>query len=62
MGLVLITWYKAGARWKPQALTPGKAVVELFSNTLSAPRLWREGAVGALEGGEWRDHPERHKR
>jgi hypothetical protein len=30
MGLVLITWYKAGARWKPRALTPGKAVVELF--------------------------------
>lgn len=47
VGLVLITRYKAGATWKPQALTPGKAVMELFSNTLSGPR-YGEKALSAL--------------
>jgi hypothetical protein len=47
VGLVLITQYKAGAKWKPQVLTPGKAVLEIFSNTLSAQR-YADQALSSL--------------
>lgn len=38
VGLVLMTQYKDGARWRPRKLTAGKAVLELLFNTVSARR------------------------
>lgn len=34
--LVISTSYKAGARWRPRPLTPGRGVLELLANTVSA--------------------------
>jgi len=36
VGLVLSTRFKDGGRWRPRALTQGKAVLELLANTVSA--------------------------
>lgn len=38
VGLVLLTQFKSGARWRPRQLTPGKGVLELLFNTVSARR------------------------
>ena len=38
VGLVLMTRYKGGAKWRPRRLTPGKGVLELLFNTVSARR------------------------
>jgi hypothetical protein len=38
VGLVLMTGYKRGATWRPRKLTPGKGVLELLFNTVSARR------------------------
>ncbi len=47
IGLVLMTKYKPGATWRPKKLTPGKAVLELLNNTVSARRD-PEAALSAL--------------
>ena len=38
VGLVLMTQFKRGARWRPRKLTSGKGVLELLINTVSARR------------------------
>lgn len=38
LGLIMLTEFKAGAKWRPRALSPGKAVLALLSNTVSARR------------------------
>lgn len=38
VGLVVVSEYKAGARWRPQALTPGVGTLALLSNTVAARR------------------------
>jgi len=38
VGLVLMTQFKSGARWRPRTLTAGKGVLELLFNTVSARR------------------------
>lgn len=38
VGLVLMTQFKRGARWRPRKLTAGKGVLELLFNTVSARR------------------------
>jgi hypothetical protein len=38
VGLVLISRYKSGARWRPRKLTAGKGVLEMLFNTVSARR------------------------
>lgn len=38
IGLVLLTRFKEGARWRPRRLTAGKGVLELLLNTVSARR------------------------
>ncbi|HYJ87568.1 MAG TPA: hypothetical protein VEW46_16015 [Pyrinomonadaceae bacterium] len=38
VGLVLMTQFKDGARWRPRSLTPGKGVLQLLFNTVSARR------------------------
>jgi len=38
VGLVLMTRYKNGARWRPRKLTAGKGVLEMLFNTVSARR------------------------
>jgi len=35
---VAITRFKQGANWRPRRLTPGKGVLELLANTVSARR------------------------
>jgi len=48
VGLVMVTEYKAGARWKPRQLSGGQAVLALLANTVSARRR-PEKALGALQ-------------
>jgi hypothetical protein len=38
VGLVLMTGYKRGASWRPRKLSPGKGVLEMLFNTVSARR------------------------
>jgi hypothetical protein len=38
VGLVLMTRFKSGARWRPRKLTAGKGVLEILFNTVSARR------------------------
>jgi hypothetical protein len=38
VGLVLMTQFKSGARWRPRKLTAGKGVLEMLFNTVSARR------------------------
>jgi hypothetical protein len=35
VGLVVVTQYRAGARWRPRQLTPGRGVLALLDNTVS---------------------------
>jgi hypothetical protein len=48
VGLVLMTRFKEGARWRPRKLTPGEGVLGLLANTVSARRN-PERALGALQ-------------
>jgi hypothetical protein len=48
VGLVLVTQFKEGVSWKPRKLSPGKGVLELLSNTVSARRN-PEKALVALQ-------------
>jgi hypothetical protein len=48
VGMVLMTQYKNGARWRPRKLTSGKAVLEMLFNTVSARRN-PERALATLE-------------
>jgi hypothetical protein len=38
VGLVVVTEYKAGARWQPRNLSPGQAILALMANTVAARR------------------------
>lgn len=38
VGLVLLTSYKKGARWRPTSLSPGKSVLAILDHTVSARR------------------------
>ena len=38
VGLVLISNYKSGARWRPQRLSPGQGALEMLAHTLNARR------------------------
>ena len=49
VGLVVMSQYKAGARWQPQTLSPGLGLLELLANTVSARRA-AERALATLEG------------
>ena len=55
VGLVLMTQFRDGVRWQPRKLSPGKGILELLSNTVSARRS-PEKALVALQhvtaGGE----------
>ena len=47
--LVLLTRYVAGSHWRPRAITRGRAVVEIFQNTL--PAIERpKWAIQAIRG------------
>jgi hypothetical protein len=48
VGLVAVTKYVAGARWRPRVLTAGQGVVALMPDTL-AGRLDPDGVLGVLE-------------
>lgn len=48
VGLVLMTKYKCGAKWRPRTLTPGKGVLEMLFNTVSA-RKSPEKALSTLQ-------------
>jgi hypothetical protein len=48
VSLVLMTEYKANARWRPRQLTPGQGVLALLSNTVSARRS-PEKALASLQ-------------
>ena len=36
VGLIVVTAYRAGARWQPRVLSPGQALLALIENTLMA--------------------------
>ncbi len=38
VGLVVVTSYRQGARWRPRRLSPGRAVMALLAHTVSARR------------------------
>ena len=48
VGLVLLSRFQEGATWRPRRLSPGKAVLELFANTVSARRS-PDQALSALQ-------------
>ena len=48
VGLVAVTKYRAGGRWRPRPLTSGQAVLALMEDTLSA-QLDPEGAFRVLD-------------
>lgn len=53
--LVISTKYRAGARWRPRQLTPGRGVLELLANTVSArsqTRLAFASLPRAIRGAE----------
>ena len=37
-GLILITRYREGGRWRPRPISPGQGMLELLANTVSAQR------------------------
>jgi hypothetical protein len=47
VGLVLLTRYEAGARWRPRPLSPGRALLELLDHALAA-RYAPEKVMDAL--------------
>jgi len=38
VGLVVVSRYQAGARWRPRALSPGQGLLEVLANTVPARR------------------------
>jgi len=48
VGLVLMTQYKSGARWRPRKLSAGSGVLEMLFNTVSARRS-PERALSTLQ-------------
>ena len=48
VGLVLMTQFKSGARWRPRRLSPGRGVLEMLFNTVCARRS-PEKALAALQ-------------
>ena len=48
VGKILVTHYKTGSKWRPRQLSPGKAVLALLSNTVSARRQ-PENALATLQ-------------
>ena len=48
VGLVLMTQFKNGAQWRPRKLSPGKGVLEMLFNTVSARRS-PEKALATLQ-------------
>ncbi len=48
VGLVLMTQFKRGARWRPRKLTAGRGVLEMLFNTVSARRS-PEKALATLQ-------------
>jgi len=48
VGIVLMTGYKRGAKWRPRKLSPGKGVLEMLFNTVSARRS-PERALATLQ-------------
>jgi hypothetical protein len=50
VGLVVVTQYKAGARWRQREISSGQAVLALLANTVSARRS-PDKALGALKKG-----------
>jgi hypothetical protein len=47
VGLVVITRYRAGARWRPRPVSPGRGGIELLAHTVAARRR-PAGALRAL--------------
>lgn len=53
VGLVAVTTYQAGARWRPRALSPGQAVLALLDHTVQArvrPRFALESLARVTSG------------
>jgi hypothetical protein len=48
VGLVVLSGYRAGARWRPARLTPGPALLELLAHTVPI-RKRPEASLGALQ-------------
>ncbi len=48
VGLVIVSSYKAGARWRPRTVTAGQAILELLAHTISA-RQQPEKALSVLQ-------------
>lgn len=48
VGLVIVSSYKAGARWRPQKVSAGQAILELLAHTISA-RQQPEKALTVLQ-------------
>lgn len=48
VGLVVVTQYKPGEKWRPRQLSPGQAVLDLFANTISARRK-PQAAIATLQ-------------
>ncbi|HVG33092.1 MAG TPA: hypothetical protein VM911_08430 [Pyrinomonadaceae bacterium] len=48
VGLVIVSSYKAGARWRPQTVSAGQAILELLAHTISA-RQQPEKALTVLQ-------------
>jgi hypothetical protein len=48
IGLVVLTSHRPGARWQPQTLSPGQAVIEILAHTVPA-RLRPAESLQALE-------------
>ena len=38
VGLVVVSRYRAGARWRPRVLSPGEGALALLANTVAARR------------------------
>jgi hypothetical protein len=49
VGLVLLSVYEAGARWRPRPVSPGRAVLALLAHTVAA-RSRPAAALAALYG------------
>jgi len=48
VGLVVLATHRSGAEWRPEVLTPGRAVIEMLAHTVPA-RLRPEASLRALE-------------
>ncbi len=47
VGLVVMTQYRDGAQWKPEALQPAEGALEIMTNTIAA-RRWPSLAVSVI--------------